>query len=97
MKHYEAVGVGVVIGIVYGVILWAATDSLSLASWMLYKNSYIIPVVTALVSALILLAGVLSYTRWVNGAENAIVRLAEAMQMDWQNQMDKEDDEDEIL
>lgn len=97
MKHYEAVGVGVVIGIVYGVILWAAMDAFALASYLIFKNVYTIPFITTAIPTLILLAGVLSYTRWVNGAENAIMRLAEAMQRDWQNQMDKEDDEDEIL
>ena len=76
MEKVEAAAVGAIIGCLYGVVLWASVDSLSKASFILYGNSYHIPLAVAAFIAVLSLAGVLSYPLWVNRAQEAIEMLA---------------------
>jgi len=78
MEKVEAAAVGGVIGLLYGVVLWASVDSLSYASFILYGNQYFIPVRVAMVIAVLSLALVLSYPLWVKYAQNAIVTIGTA-------------------
>ena len=76
MEKVEAAAVGGIIGLLYGVVLWASVDSLSYASFILYGNQYFIPVRVAMVIGVLSLAIVLSYPLWVKHAQNAIAMLA---------------------
>ena len=78
MEKVEAAAVGGVIGLLYGVVLWASVDSLSYASFILYGNPHFIPVRVAMVIGVLSLAIVLSYPLWLKHAQNAIAWLANA-------------------
>jgi uncharacterized protein YacL len=78
MEKVEAAAVGGIIGLLYGVVLWASVDSLSQASFILYGNQYFIPVRVALFIGVLSLAIVLSYPLWVSRAQEAIELIANA-------------------
>lgn len=78
MNNPEAAGVGVLLGLLYGLVLAASLDSLGFASWVLYRNMYTIPLATSLTTAFLSLATVLTYPWWIERAQNAIVKIAEA-------------------
>lgn len=78
MEKVEAAAVGGVIGLLYGIVLWASVDSLSEASFILYGNPNYIPVRVAMFIGVLSLAIVLSYPLWVKHAQNAIVTIATA-------------------
>jgi hypothetical protein len=76
MEKVEAAAIGAIIGLLYGVVLWASVDSLSYASFILYGNRYHIPVGVTLFISVLSLAGVLSYPLWLKHAQNFIATLA---------------------
>ena len=43
MRWYEAAGVGVIMGGLYGLVLWASMDALSLFSFFYFGDQYFIP------------------------------------------------------
>jgi len=76
MEKVEAAAVGGVVGLLYGVVLWASVDSLSEASFILYGNRYYIPLNVSLFIGVLSLACVLSYPLWIKVAQNAVEWLA---------------------
>ena len=80
MRLSEAAIVGVVMGGLYGLTLIAAADALSLASFILFKNPYLIPFGTASIVMLIAFITLFSYPYWIVRAEDALFRLAEDIQ-----------------
>jgi len=64
--------VGVLMGGLYGVTLWASLDAFSLASKMLYGNIYIIPFVTTDLIMCIAFVCLWSYERWVSFFEDLV-------------------------
>jgi hypothetical protein len=76
MKTHESAAIGAVIGLLYGIVLWASVDSLSQASFILYGDVYFIPLAVSMFVAILSLVGILSYPLWVTHAQNAIVAIA---------------------
>lgn len=65
MKWYEAAGIGVIMGCLYGITLWASMDTFSTASFILYGNARIIPVYTTLITISLAFLVLFSYPWWV--------------------------------
>ena len=75
MHWYESAGIGIIMGCLYGVVLWASIDALSLASFILYKNRLFLPeVTTGIVIGLAFLC-LFTYTFWVSKLEEIIENL----------------------
>jgi hypothetical protein len=88
MRWYEAAGIGIVMGILYGVILWASVDSLSFASFILYGNREYLPkVVTGIVMVLSFLF-LFTYPLWEPVLMQGVINAAT-------EQSDYEEDDDE--
>jgi hypothetical protein len=88
MRQYEAAGIGIIMGCLYGLVLWASIDALSLASFILYKDTRLLPGVT---TALIIILGFIclfTYPIWEPVMERMIVYSATRKQ-------DDDDDEDD--
>jgi Mg/Co/Ni transporter MgtE len=73
MRWSEAAGIGIIMGCLFGLVLWAAIDSLSLASFILYKNTLLLPGVTALITISIAFLFLFSYPFWATKLEQMIV------------------------
>jgi len=56
---------GISLGCLHGIILWAALESLGLASFILCGNMYYVPIATANIVSAVALFTVLSSTWWL--------------------------------
>jgi predicted MFS family arabinose efflux permease len=73
MRSYEAAGIGIIMGCLYGLTLWAATDALSLASFILFKNTRLLPELT---TGLVMIIGffcLFTYKWWEPVMEKLII------------------------
>jgi hypothetical protein len=86
MRWYEAAGIGVVLGCLYGLTLWASMDALALASFVLYGNKYKLPIATTGTSILIAFGCLFSYKLWTPKIEQILISSIE-------NKMEQDDDE----
>jgi len=80
MEKVEVAFFGILLGCLHGFILRGFLTAFATASFILYGNIYTIPFWATAIIDILLIAGVLSYTWWVNSAQNAIVWLAGALQ-----------------
>lgn len=78
MEKVEAAAVGGVIGLLYGIVLWASYDAFSVASFIIYGDQNYLPLLIAAPIACLSILCVLSYPLWVKPAQNAIAMLANA-------------------
>jgi hypothetical protein len=76
VKLWQAAGIGVIMGCLFRVVLWAATDSLSFASFILYGNRQFVPnVVTGIIMGLSFLF-LFTYPWWAPILEEGIINAA---------------------
>ena len=73
MRKYEAAGIGVVMGCLYGLVLWASNDALSLASFILYKNTMFLPEVTTAIVIISAFLCLFTYPLWEPKLQQMIV------------------------
>ena len=93
MRWYEAVGVGAIMGCLYGLVLWASMINLALLSFMRFGDQFYLPFrVTA---AVILTAFLSLFTvpMWYPVAERGILGLGGVIVED--REIDEDEDEDE--
>jgi type III secretory pathway component EscT len=76
MKTHESAAIGAVIGLLYGIVLWASYDAFSVASFIIYGDQNYLPLLIAAPIACLSILCVLSYPLWVKHAQNAIVAIA---------------------
>jgi hypothetical protein len=86
MRRYEATGIGIFMGVLYGVILWASVDSLSTASFILYNDTTRLPILVTGVIIILAFVCLFSYPYWAGRLEQMIV---------YSFTKDNEEDEDE--
>jgi hypothetical protein len=67
---------GISLGALHGLILWAAMQELSLASFILYGNRYLVPIATANIVSAVALFTVLSSTWWLPWMMNLVDKYA---------------------
>jgi len=86
MKQYEAAVIGIVMGLLYGLILWASVEALSMASFILYNDLFRLPL--EVTGVIILIAFICLFTSpyWAGKLEQMIV---------YSFTKDNEEDEDE--
>ena len=65
MSYSIALLTGTLLGTLHGLILWAALQTLGLASFILYGNRLYIPIATANIVSVVSLFTVLSSTWWL--------------------------------
>jgi hypothetical protein len=73
MKQYEAAGIGIVMGCLYGLVLWATVDALSMASFILYKDTRVLPEVTTAIVMILGFFCLFTYPYWAGKLEQMIV------------------------
>jgi hypothetical protein len=73
MRQYEAAIIGVVMGLLYGIVLWASYDALATASFILYKNIHLLPLATTASVIILAFVCLFSYPLWAGRLEQAIV------------------------
>jgi hypothetical protein len=73
MRWYEATCIGVVMGCLYGLVLWAAVDALFMASFILYNNPLFLPTTTTVITMSIAFICLFSYPHWAGKLEQMIV------------------------
>lgn len=71
--------IGSGIGILYGIILLAAMGDFATASYIVYHNIYVYPLITAWSVSLMALFCVLTYAKWTPLAEACIERIAKSL------------------
>jgi hypothetical protein len=92
MRWYEAAGIGIVMGALCCLTLWASVDALSLVSFMNYGDRFYMPLrVTAVVMCCAFLC-LFSVPIWYPYAEDAVQRLGEQIAEDLKEQDDDEDE-----
>jgi hypothetical protein len=87
MKLYEATGIGVVMGCLYGLVLWASVDALSLASFILYKDTRVLPEMVTAIIIILAFGCLFTYTLWEPILEQMIITTVK-------NEKEKEDDDE---
>jgi len=92
MRNTDAAAVGGILGIAHGLILIVCLN-FKTASFILYGDGYLIPFAATAVIDVLMLTCVLTYTLWINQAQNAIVWLSGAIQQ-WEDQWEDELEED---
>jgi hypothetical protein len=80
MKWYEAAGIGAIMGGLFGLILWAAFDSLKLASVYKYGNIYHMPLTITLWTTFIAFCILFSVQFWYPFVERVLYELAEQLE-----------------
>jgi hypothetical protein len=73
MRWYEAAGIGMVMAALYSLILWASVDSLSQASFILYGDTFKLPLEVTGVIIIIAFICLFSYPLWAGKLEQMIV------------------------
>jgi hypothetical protein len=73
MHRYEAASIGIFMGILFGVVLWASVDSLSQASFILYGDTFKLPLEVTGVIIIIAFICLFSYPLWAGKLEQMIV------------------------
>ena len=80
MKWYEAAGIGIIMAALYGLILWASIDGLSLISFFNYGDRYYMPLrITACVMFFAFLI-LFSVPIWYPFVENWIFETGERLE-----------------
>jgi hypothetical protein len=74
MRQYEAAAIGIVMGCLYGLILWASVDALSMASFILYNNTTLLPLEVTGAITLLAFICLFSSPYWAGRLEQMIVR-----------------------
>ena len=74
MTPNEATLTGIIMGLLYGITLWASTDALAQASFILYGNPYYIPILSTLSITGIAFVLLFTYQYWEPFFEEAIFR-----------------------
>ena len=77
METRFCVILGVLIGCLYGITLWASLDAFSLASSILYRDEYIIPFVSTAVITLLTFALLFTWELWYGYAEQVLMQFVE--------------------
>lgn len=86
MKISEAGAIGIIMGCLYGIVLWASMDALKLASKILYNDPYYIPFETVIFVMLVAFGALFTYEFWYPNIEEFIFQ-------DWET-IDPLDDEE---
>jgi hypothetical protein len=88
MRNTDAIAIGGILGIIHGLILYLCLG-FKAASFILYGDGYLIPLAATAIIDTVMLFTVLSYTLWLNAAQNAIAWLAEGVRQ-WEEQWEDE-------
>jgi hypothetical protein len=73
MRWSEASGIGIVMGILYGIVLWASFESLSQASFILYGDTFQLPLEVTGVIIILAFICLFSSPFWAGRLEQMIV------------------------
>jgi type III secretory pathway component EscT len=73
MRQYEAIAIGIVMGLLYGIILKVSVDTFSMASFILYKDLTLIPIATTFIIIGLAFLCMFSYPYWAPQLEQMIV------------------------
>lgn len=96
MEKVEAAAVGGILGVLYGVILAASMDALSFASYLLYGNQYLIPIVTAMFTGLLAYITTITYESWSPYVQDELVSIVDAYYNGGDDDTESDLEEDEL-
>lgn len=64
-NHVPYMIMGSLLGALHGLILWAAIQTLGFASWIVYKDKYLVPIQITLVIDIVIVIIVASAVWWL--------------------------------